>query len=119
MRLNRSGDFVIGGHTRGGRTFDAIIFGHFQGERLIYVARTRSGFTPGLQERLMVKLRLLEIPECPFANLPEARAGRWGEGLTATKMKECVGVRPELVAEVEFVECGRRTGICGMRDSWG
>ena len=26
------------------------------------------------------------------------------EGLTAEKMKECVWVRPELVAEVEFVE---------------
>ncbi len=31
----------------------------------------------------------LESPECPFANLPEARAGRWGEGLTAAKMKDC------------------------------
>ena len=35
---------------------------------------------------------------------PEARSGRWGEGLTADKMKECVWVRPELVAEIEFVE---------------
>jgi hypothetical protein len=25
----------------------------------------------------------------PFANLPEARSGRWGEGLTAAKMKSC------------------------------
>jgi hypothetical protein len=31
----------------------------------------------------------LETPEGPFANLPEARAGRWGEGLTAAKMKNC------------------------------
>jgi ATP-dependent DNA ligase len=45
-----------------------------------------------------------EIAECPFANLPEVRSGRWGEGLTAEKMKECVWVRPELVAKVEFVE---------------
>jgi ATP-dependent DNA ligase len=45
-----------------------------------------------------------EIPACPFANLPEARPGRWGEGLTVDKMKECVWVRPELLAEVEFVE---------------
>jgi ATP dependent DNA ligase C terminal region len=52
----------------------------------------------------MAKLRPLEIAECPFANLPEARAGRWGEGFTADKMKEYVWVRPKLVAEVEFVE---------------
>jgi hypothetical protein len=52
----------------------------------------------------MGKLRPLEIAECPFANLPEARSGRWGEGLTAENMKAGVWVRPELVAEVEFVE---------------
>ena len=104
MRINRTQEFVIGGYTKGGRTFDAIILGHYDGERLIYVARTRVGFTPASRERLMAQLRPLEVPECPFANLPEARSGRWGEGLTAEKMKECVWVRPELVAEVEFVE---------------
>jgi len=104
MRLNRSEEFVIGGYTKGGRTFDALIFGHFQAERLIYVARTRSGFTQASRERLLAKLRPLEIPECPFANLPEAWGGRWGEGLAAEKMKECVWVQPSLVAKIEFVE---------------
>jgi ATP-dependent DNA ligase len=53
----------------------------------------------------MAKLRRLEIRECPFANLPEARSGRRGEGLAAEKMKESVvWVWPELVAEVQFVE---------------
>jgi bifunctional non-homologous end joining protein LigD len=27
-----------------------------------------------------------------------------GQGLTAEKMKECVWVRPEMVAEIEFAE---------------
>jgi bifunctional non-homologous end joining protein LigD len=104
MRINRSEEFVIGGYTRGGRTFDAIVIGKHDGDRLVYVARTRVGFSPASRERLMAKMRPLEIRGCPFANLPEARGGRWGEGLTAEKMKECVWVRPELVAEVEFVE---------------
>ena len=104
MRINQSEEFVIGGYTKGGRTFEAIIVGRYEGERLVYVARTRVGFTPASRERLMAQLRPLEIAECPFANLPEARGGRWGEGLTAEKMKECVWVRPELVVEVEFVE---------------
>jgi hypothetical protein len=46
----------------------------------------------------------MEISQCPFANLPEARAGRWGEGLTAEKMKDCRWVEPKLVARFEFVE---------------
>jgi hypothetical protein len=36
--------------------------------------------------------------------LPEPEAGRWGQGLTAGKMETCVWVRPELVAEIQFLE---------------
>ena len=114
MRINRSAEFVIGGYTRGGKTFDAIVLGKRDGDRLVYVARTRVGFSPASRERLMAKMRPLETAACPFANLPEARSGRWGEGLTAEKMKECVWVRPELVAEVDFVEW-TRTGTSGIR----
>jgi len=32
------------------------------------------------------------------------QAGRWGQGLTAEKMKECVWLRPEAVANFEFLE---------------
>ena len=44
------------------------------------------------------------MPVCPFANLPEARAGRWGDGLTAAKMKDCRWLKPVLVRQFEFVE---------------
>jgi ATP-dependent DNA ligase len=80
MRLNRSEEFVIGGYTRGGRTFDALVLGRWEEDRLVYMARTRVGFTPSSRERLMAKMRPLEIAACPFANLPEAGLGRWGEG---------------------------------------
>jgi hypothetical protein len=62
----------------------------------------------------MVQLRPLWIPACPFANLPESRSGRWGEGLTAEKMKECVWVRPELVRgdRVRGVDAGRAFAAC-------
>jgi bifunctional non-homologous end joining protein LigD len=53
---------------------------------------------------LFKKLKPLEITECPFANLPEKHAGRWGAGLTAAKMEECRWLKPVLVAQVEFVE---------------
>jgi len=104
MRVNRSQEFVIGGYTLGGRTFDALIIGYFDGPRLLYAARTRSGFTPALRETLMRTFRGLETSECPFANLPEARAGRWGEGLTAEKMKNCRWVKPMFVGQFEFLE---------------
>jgi bifunctional non-homologous end joining protein LigD len=104
MRINKEQEFVIGGYTRGSRTFDALIFGYYDGETLLYAGRTRNGFTPILREQISRLLRGREIGECPFANLPESKAGRWGLGLTAAKMKECRWVRPDLVAQFEFVE---------------
>jgi bifunctional non-homologous end joining protein LigD len=104
MRVNRGQEFVIGGYTPGPHTFDALIFGYYQDGELIYAGRTRSGFTPAVRAQVRSRLRGLEISECPFANLPEARSGRWGEGLTAEKMKECRWLKPELVARFEFVE---------------
>jgi ATP-dependent DNA ligase len=32
------------------------------------------------------------------------RAGRWGQGLTKTKMADCRWLKPELVGQFEFVE---------------
>jgi bifunctional non-homologous end joining protein LigD len=104
MRVNQAQDFVIGGYTVGGRTFDALVFGYYDGQHLIYVARTRNGFTPSSREALFRKFKDLETAECPFVNLPEARSGRWGEGLTAEKMKDCVWLRPILVGRFEFLE---------------
>jgi ATP-dependent DNA ligase len=104
MRINQGQEFVIGGYTVGSTTFDALVFGYYEDDRLLYAARTRNGFTPKIREELFKRLRALETPECPFVNLPEAKAGRWGQGLTAAKMKDCRWVRPVLVGQFEFVE---------------
>ena len=104
MRVNQAQDFVIGGYSTGGRFFDALIFGYYDGPRLIYAARTRNGFTPSSRQALFNKFKILETAQCPFANLPEARAGRWGEGLTADKMTDCVWLTPALVGQFEFLE---------------
>ena len=69
-----------------------------------YAARTRNGCTPAVRAQLFKKLRALEIKPCPFANLPEAKSGRWGAGLTAKKMADCRWLAPTLVGQFEFVE---------------
>jgi DNA ligase D-like protein (predicted ligase) len=121
MRINRGQELVIGGYTIGTRTFDALVIGYYDGGRLLYASRTRNGFTPALRQQLFKKLRALEIPECPFVNLPEARSGRWGQGLTKEKMKDCRWVEPVLVGQFEFVEWTadnhlRHTRFVGLRE---
>lgn len=104
MRVNLAQQFVIGGYSLGGSAFDAVILGHFVDGKLVYVARTRSGFTPSSRAKLLKKMKPLEVPECPFVNLPESRPGRWGEGLTADKMQDCRWLCPTLVGRIEFLE---------------
>lgn len=121
MRVNRAQEFVVGGYTLGTKTFDALICGYYEGDRLMYAARTRNGFTPAVREQLFRAFRGLESATCPFVNLPEAKSGRWGAGLTAEKMKECRWLRPVLVAQLEFLEWTadnhlRHTTFVGLRD---
>jgi DNA ligase D-like protein (predicted ligase) len=121
MRINRGQEFVIGGYTIGTSTFDALIFGYYEGDHLIYAARTRNGFTPALRGQLFRKFRELEIPDCPFANLPEEKSGRWGQGLTKAKMKDCRWLNPQLVGQFEFLEWTgdnhlRHTKFVGLRE---
>ena len=39
-----------------------------------------------------------------FASLAHTHESRWGDELSAEKMKDCVWLRPEAVAQIEFLE---------------
>jgi bifunctional non-homologous end joining protein LigD len=104
MRLNQGQEFVIGGYTPSPRNFDALIIGYYEGAELLYAARTRNGFSPASRAGLFRKVKPLAVKECPFSNLPEKKAGRWGAGLTAAKMVECRWLKPVLVGQFEFAE---------------
>ncbi len=121
MRVNQGQELVIGGYTPSDKNFDALIIGYYEGAKLMYAARTRNGFTPAARAELFKKLKPLEIPTCPFANLPETKAGRWGAGLTSKKMADCRWLQPKLVAQFEFVEWTdvnhlRHTKFIALRD---
>jgi ATP-dependent DNA ligase len=81
MRINQGQELVIGGYTPSDRSFDALITGYYENNRLLYAGRTRNGFTPMLRLELMKRLRPLEDVQCPFANLPERKKRMLGTGL--------------------------------------
>jgi bifunctional non-homologous end joining protein LigD len=114
MRINQGQELVIAGYTPSPKNFDALVIGYYEGDKLMYAARTRNGFTPASRVELFKRIKPLEINECPFANLPEKNAGRWGAGLTAAKMAECRWLKPVLVGQFEYVEW---TGDAHLRHS--
>ncbi len=103
-RVNREQELVIGGYIPGPHGFDSLIVGYYQNKDLMYVARVRNGFVPALRRQVFERIRGLVSSTMPFVNLPDEHPSRWGENLTAEKMKECVWLRPEPVAQIEFLE---------------
>ena len=69
----------------------------------------KNGFVPRIRDELSPTLKALQIAQCPFRNLPEKRASRWGESLTAEKMDQCRWVNPKLVCQIAFVEIHSQT----------
>src|SRR5208283_5701566 len=64
----------------------------------------RAGFVPATRRQVFAKIKALKVSKCPFANLPEQSEGRWGQGLTAEKMKSCVWLKPKIVVRIDFAE---------------
>lgn len=120
-RINQGQEFVVGGYTPGGNGFDAVIIGFYRGKDLIYASRVRAGFVPATRREVAAKLKGLQIAKCPFVNLPQKDAGRWGQGLTAEKMKACIWVKPQVVVRIDFLEWTgadhlRHTKFVALRD---
>ena len=119
-RINLGQEFVVGGFTPG-NPFDALIVGFYRGKDFLFASRIRAGFVPATRREVFAKIKGLKIAKCPFTNLPEKEPGRWGQGLTAEKMKSCTWVKPEVVVRIDFAEWTgadklRHTQFVALRD---
>jgi bifunctional non-homologous end joining protein LigD len=121
FRINLGQEFVVGGYTQGGNGFDALVIGFYRGKELFFAARVRAGFVPATRRQVFAKIKDLKSAKCPFVNLPEQSEGRWGQGLTAEKMKSCVWLKPKVVVRIDFAEWTgadklRHTKFVGLRE---
>ena len=121
FRINLGQEFVVGGYTPGGNGFDALVLGFYRGKDLFFAARVRAGFVPATRRQVFAKIKDLKADKCPFVNLPEQSEGRWGQGLTAEKMKSCNWLKPKIVVRIDFAEWTgadklRHTKFIGLRE---
>jgi bifunctional non-homologous end joining protein LigD len=117
-KVNKAQAFVIGGYTPD-NPLDALIVGYYQSDKLMFASKVRNGFVPRLRREVWAKLKHLRTDTCPFANLPEKK--RTQRALTREQMRDCVWLRPELLAQVEFTDWTpdghlRHSKFCGLRD---
>jgi len=92
IKPTRSGDFVIGGYTKGNGArapLGALLVGYWDEGGLRYASHVGSGFTDRTLKQVRAKLEPLHTRRCPFADKPVLNA-------------PTTWVKPELVAEVNF-----------------
>jgi bifunctional non-homologous end joining protein LigD len=94
LKIVHEQEFVIGGWTEPRQTrtyFGALLLGVYDGDQLVYVGHTGTGFNERELARVMKLLKPLETKACPFATVPKSNERpHW--------------VRPELVAQIKFTE---------------
>ncbi len=77
-RISLGQEMVVGGYVPGTHGVDSLVVGFYQGESLYYAARVRAGFVPATRRQVFEQIKALKTANCPFVNLPEKQAGRWG-----------------------------------------
>jgi bifunctional non-homologous end joining protein LigD len=110
LKLHSEQEFVIGGFTNPEGTrqhFGALLLGFYQGNQLQFCGKVGTGFDDKLLANLKSRFDGLGSKSCPFVNLPEKRAGRYGAGVTVSEMKRCHWLEPKLVCQVKFSEWTR------------
>ncbi len=68
----------MGGYVPSNLGLDSLVVGFYRGTDLIYASRVRAGFVPATRREVFERIKHLQTSRCPFVNLPEIAAGRWG-----------------------------------------
>ena len=104
LKLEQSQEFVIGGYNPDSGSFQSILVGYYEADKLMFAGKVRQGFNPALRTALLNKLKPLLTSRCSFHNLPTSKKSHFGEGITADDMNKLRWLKPKLVAQVRFTE---------------
>lgn len=104
LKLDKQQEFVVGGYRPGNAGVDALLVGCYQNDELRFAGKVRAGFTPRVRREVLTRLQPLHSPVCPFVDLPNSKTSHWGGGVTIEQMQEMQWTRPNLAAQVRFVE---------------
>lgn len=96
LKCDKRQEFVIGGYTLSDKRtsgFSSLLLGAYEGDDLIYVGRTGTGFSEAEMKRIAEQLNGIRRSASPFKTVPKARSN-----------ERIIWVEPDMAAEVKFAE---------------
>ena len=103
FRLNQEDNFAIGGF-RPGKLVDSILVGCRHGRRYHFAGEVHVGLNRFNRQQLATILAKVPQHKCPFANLPDRRPDRWGQGIMPAHMAHYIWLKPTTSVRIAFVE---------------
>ena len=94
IKINQRQEVVIAGYTEPRNTrkfFGSLLLGLYEGDDLVYIGHTGSGFNTKSLEQIYNKLQPLVTEKCPFVECPKGNM-------------PVTWVKPKLVCEIKFTE---------------
>jgi ATP-dependent DNA ligase len=103
-RFNQEDKFFIGGYIPGPRGIGELLIGEYrEDDKFYFIKRLIAGLNQYNRAEIFSSLQALKTKQVPFVNLPEKKS-QHQHAVTEEVMRECVWLKPEQPAEIEFVE---------------
>lgn len=96
LKCDKSQEFVIGGYSLSDKRVSGVsslLLGIYEGEKLVYVGRSGTGFSETDMIMLEDKFKDIKRMDSPFKIVPETRP-----------KEKIIWLEPQLVAEIKFAE---------------
>jgi ATP-dependent DNA ligase len=75
---------VIGGYNPNVGSFQSILAGYYEGDKLMFAGKVRQGLNAASRAALFNKMKRLLTARCPFCNLPTSKRVTLGKASPLT-----------------------------------
>jgi bifunctional non-homologous end joining protein LigD len=105
IKTGKRHEAIICGYTlndESSKYFSSLLLGVYKNKKLVFIGQAGTGFTTAMQREILKKLKPLETPVCPFAEVP--LVNKPTRFRPRPPKAAVTWVKPKLVCEVQYQE---------------
>ena len=105
IKTGKRHEAIICGYTlneESSKYFSSLLLGVYKNKKLVFIGQAGTGFTVAMQKEILKKLKPLETPVCPFAEVP--LVNKPTRFRPRPPKAAVTWVKPKLICEVQYQE---------------